>query len=115
MKLFIPYDFPNWNDYINLERRNMFGANSLKQKEKEIIKYYTIGKKYKGKYPIEVRFKQHFKDHRKDLDNTRIKTILDGLVDCKVIKNDNLNCITKIVLEPIFDDVEGIEIEIKEI
>ena len=52
---------------------------------------------------------------RKDLDNTRVKGLLDGLVACGVLKNDNLRHIQKIVLEPIFDDKEGIEIEIEEI
>ena len=115
MKLFIPYDPPNWNDYINLERTNMYRANNLKQEEKEIVRYSTIGKQYKGNYPIEIVFRPHFKDRRKDLDNTRVKGLLDGLVAYGVIKNDNLKHIQKIILEPIFDDVEGIEIEIKEI
>lgn len=115
MKLFIKYDFPNWNDYINLERRNKYAANNLKQKEKEIVRCFTIGKKYDGKYPVEIAFKPHFKDYRKDLDNTRVKGLLDGLVTCKVLKNDNLKHIQKITLEPVFDEEEGIEIEIKEI
>lgn len=115
MKLFIPYDPPNWNDYINLERTNMYRANNLKQEEKEIVRYSTIGKQYKGNYPIEIVFRPHFKDHRKDLDNTRVKGLLDGLVACGVLKNDNLNHIQRIVLEPIFDDKEGIEVEIKEL
>lgn len=115
MKLFIKHDFPNWNEYINLERTNKYAANKLKQEEKEIVKYYTIGKKYKGKYPVEIVFKPHFKDYRKDLDNTRVKGLLDGLVACGVLKNDNLKHIQRIVLEPIFDGKEGIEVEIKEL
>ena len=115
MKLFIEYDFPNWNEYINLERTNKYMANNLKQQEKQIVRYFTIGKQYKGNYPIEIVFRPHFKDHRKDLDNTRVKGLLDGLVACRVIKNDNLKHIQRIVYEPIFDNVEGIEIEIKEI
>lgn len=115
MKLFIGYDFPNWNNYINLERKNKFAANKLKQKEKDIVRYFTIGKRYTGNYPIKITFKPHFKDRRKDLDNTRVKGLLDGLVTCGVLKNDNLNHIQKIVLEPVFDDKEGIEVEIEEI
>ena len=115
MKLFIEYDFPNWNDYINIERTNKYRANTLKQKEKEIVRYSTIGKKYTGNYPVEINFKVHFKDRRRDLDNFRIKGLLDGLVACKVLKNDNLNHIQKITLEPIFDKKVGVEIEIKEI
>ena len=115
MKIFIDYDPPNWNEYINKERSNKFAANTLKQKEKQIVKYSTIGKTYKGNYPVEIIFKPHFKDYRKDLDNTRIKGLLDGLVSAGVLKNDNLKHIQRIVLEPIFDNKVGIEIEIKEL
>lgn len=115
MKIFIPYDIPNWNEYINLERKNMYAANSLKQKEKGIVKVFTKDQKYNGKYPIEVIFRPHFKDYRKDLDNTRIKGLLDGLVACKVIENDNLRHIQRIVYEPVIDNTVGIEIEIKEL
>lgn len=115
MKLFIKYDPPNWNEYINIERTNFYKANKLKQKEKEIIRLSTIGKRYEGKYPVEIVFKPHFKDFRRDLDNTRVKGLLDGLVACKVLKNDNLRHIQRIVLEPVFDNEDGIEIEIKEI
>ena len=115
MKIVIDYMSPNWNDYIKLERSNMYAANTLKQKEKELVKYFAIGKQYKGNYPAEIVFRPHFKDRRQDLDNFRYKGILDGLVACNVLKNDNLKHIQKITLEPIFDDKEIIEIEIKEI
>lgn len=114
LKLYIDYDFPNWNDYINLERKNLYAANNLKQKEKKIVECYAGNQRYNGKYPIEIVFKVHFKNRRKDLDNTRIKGLIDGLVACNVIDNDNLNCIQRIVLEPIFDCNRGIEVEIKE-
>lgn len=115
MKIEIPYMPNNWNDYINMERRNIYMANNLKQKEKNIVKLATIGKKYTGGYPISVTVYPHFKDHRQDLDNVRIKGILDGLVNAGVIKNDNLNCIQEIHLLPIFDGEDKLEIEIKEL
>jgi Holliday junction resolvase RusA-like endonuclease len=115
MKIFIQYDPPNWNEYINKERSNYHIANKIKQEEKRIVALSCIGKKYQGKYPVEIIFKKHFKDHRQDLDNVRVKGLLDGLVSSGVLKNDNLKHIQKITLEPIFDDIEGIEIEIKEI
>lgn len=115
MKLFINYMPPNWNDYINKERTNKYIANKLKQDEKKIMKLLTIGKQYKGKYPIKITFKPHFKDFRQDLDNFRYKGLLDGLVENKVLKNDNLKHIQKIILEPIFDNEIGVEIIIEEI
>ena len=115
MKLFIKYIPPNWNKYIDLERGSYHAANNLKQKEKQIVKYSTIGKRYEGKYPVELVFKPHFKDRRQDLDNFRYKGLLDGLVASKVLKNDNLKHIQKITLEPIFDNEEIVEVEIKEV
>lgn len=115
MKIKINYEPPNWNNYINIERRNFYQANKLKQKEKEIVKESCIGKKYEGNYPIEITFRKHFKDFRQDLDNVRIKGLLDGLVSCGVLKNDNLKHIQKITLEPIFDKETGVEIEINEV
>lgn len=114
MKLYFDYDFKNWNEYINIERKNMFYANKIKQQEKEYIRLMTIAKKYNGNYPIQITFKPHFKDHRQDLDNVRVKGLLDGLVASGTIKNDNLNCIQKITYIPIFDRKKGIEIEIEE-
>ena len=115
MKLFIKYIPPNWNKYIKIERTNFYKSNKLKQQEKKIVQLSTIGKKYTGNYPVEIVFKPHFKDYRQDLDNLRYKGLLDGLVVCKVLKNDNLKHIQKITLEPVFDNIIGVEVEIKEI
>ena len=114
MRLRIGYIPPNWNSYIDLERRSKFGANSLKQKEKQIISFFSKGKRYSGSYPIELVLKPHFKDFRQDLDNFRYKGLLDGLVTAGVLKNDNLKHIQRIVIEPVFDAEECVEIEIKE-
>lgn len=115
MKLFIEYMPINWNKYIDAERTNKFIANKIKQHEKKVVALSTIEKKYEGNYPIEIIFKPHFKDHRQDLDNFRMKGLLDGLVSSGVLKNDNLRHIQKITLEPIFDNKEGVEIEIREV
>lgn len=114
MRIKINYNFMNWNEYINKERSNKYYANNIKQKEKEIVKWYCLGKKYNGKYPVKITINKHFKDKRQDLDNVRIKGILDGLVSCGVIKNDNLNCIRQIIYNSIIDGDDYIEIEAEE-
>ena len=115
MKLFIEYMPPNWNEYINAERKNKYIANNIKQKEKQIVQLLTARKKYTGKYPVEVIVRPHYNAYRQDLDNCRYKGLLDGLVSAGVLKNDNLKHIQRITLEPIFDDEVGVEIEIKEL
>ena len=99
MKLYIPYEFDNWNAYILKERSRKYWASSVKRKELQIIFDYCKGIKYEGKYPVKIIITKYFKDKRQDLDNVRIKGVLDGLVKSGVLKNDNLNCISEIVLK----------------
>lgn len=114
MRIYFDYEFPNWNKYIDRERSNKFAASSLKKKELEVVRYHTLGMKYEGDYPIKMTFIKYFKDKRQDLDNVRVKGLIDGLVKCGVIKNDNLNCITEIKIIPEFDkEKEGIEVVIE--
>ena len=113
LKLYIDYDFISWNDYIRVERGNKYEANYVKQCEKKAVGY-MVRKRYTGNYPVTLTVKPHFKDKRRDLDNYRLKSLIDGLVTAGVIRNDNLNCINKIILEPVFTDIPGVEIEITE-
>lgn len=115
MKVILYYMPPNWNDYIKIERTNKYKANNLKQKEKHLMWLTFRGKKYNGKYPVEIILKPHYSSFRQDLDNFRYKGLLDGLVTAGMLKNDNLKHIQKITIEPVFDDTECVEIEIKEL
>lgn len=115
MKIRLDYMPPNWNEYINIERTNKYKANYLKQYEKSYTGFSCRGKKYEGKYPVEIVFKPHYSSSRQDLDNFRYKGLLDGLVTAEVLKNDNLKHIQKITIVPVFDDEECVEIEIKEL
>lgn len=115
LKIDLPYMPMNWNEYINAERRSFYIANNIKQKEKIIVASCCKGKVYDEGYPCKITFKAHFKSKRMDIDNTRLKGVLDGLVACKVLKNDNLNCIQEIRILPIFDGQELLEIEIEKL
>lgn len=112
MNIKLPYIPHNWNEYINAERTNKYIANNIKQKEKQIIKF-CVKEKYKDDYPVQITFKPHYSSFRQDLDNFRYKGLLDGLVSAEIIKNDNLKCIQKIIIEPVFDKEKCVEIEIK--
>ena len=115
MKIRIDYEFCNWNDYILAERgyKGKYVANGIKQNEKKAV-CLLVKEKYTGNYPITLVIQPHFKDKRRDLDNYRLKGLIDGLVTAGVIKNDNLTCIDKIIISPIFDNLGGVDIEIKE-
>lgn len=115
IKLFVPYMPPNWNDYINMERGNKYKANKLKQDEKKYMQMIASAIKYTEDYPVQLTLRPHFKGQRQDLDNFRYKGLLDGLVVAGVLKNDNLKHIQRIVIDPVFDSAEGVEIEIREL
>ena len=55
----------------------------------------------------------YFKHKKKDLDNYRMKGLIDGLVSAGVIENDNLTKIDKIILEPVFTDEVGVDVIIE--
>lgn len=112
MLIHIDYNFIGWNEYINAERKNKYSANNIKQDEKAIIAF-SVDKKYKGDYPVTLTIRPHYKSKRRDLDNYRMKGLIDGLVSAGVIENDNLTKIDKIILEPIFDSGNGVDIEIQ--
>jgi Holliday junction resolvase RusA-like endonuclease len=111
--VFLAYNPPNWNEYVSAERTNKYIANKIKQHEKALVAQAFRGCEYTGGYPAQLEIRPHFANKRKDLDNTRYKGILDGLVAANVIKNDNLNCIQRIIIEPVFDDMEGMDITVR--
>lgn len=111
MKLFFDHEFTTWNDYIRAERANKYQAAGIKKMEKTYVCFYCK-EKYKGEYPVTLTIRPHFNAKRRDLDNFRMKGLIDGLVAAGVIVNDNLKYIDKIILEAVFDDVTGVEVEI---
>lgn len=113
MLIHLNYDFLNWNKYINIERTNKYMANNIKQEEKAYIAL-TVKERYTGNYPVSLTIRPHYQHKKGDLDNFRMKGLIDGLVSAGVIENDNLTKIDKITLEPIFDGNTGVDVEIKE-
>ena len=113
MLIHLNYDFLNWNKYINIERTNKYMANNIKQEEKAYIAL-TVKERYTGDYPVSLTIRPHYQHKKGDLDNFRMKGLIDGLVSAGVIENDNLTKIDKITLEPIFDGNTGVDVEIKE-
>lgn len=113
--MYIDYDFPNWNKYIGAERTNKYIANNIKQQEKKVIRVLCKGMKKVTKYPIAIYVKKYVKTKNTDIDNIRIKGLLDGLVEIGVLENDSLSYINKIVLEAeVSKEKNGIDIDIRE-
>lgn len=113
--MYIDYDFPNWNKYINAERTNKYIANNMKQLEKNIVKVLCRGLQPIKKYPVTIKVKKYVKNRGTDIDNIRIKGLIDGLIEMGVLKNDNMNYIKKVILEAeVSKEKSGIDLEIIE-
>jgi hypothetical protein len=113
--MYIDYDFPNWNKYINAERTNKYIANSMKQQEKKIVKMLCRNMKPIERYPVTIVVTKYVKTKNTDVDNIRIKGLLDGLVEMGILQNDNLRYINKVILQAeVSKEKEGLKFEIIE-
>lgn len=113
--MYIDYNFKNWNEYINIERSNRYWASEVKKEETKIVRLLCRNLKPIEKYPVKITFIKYFKHKNNDLDNIKIKSVLDGLVKAEILKNDNMNCIEEITLKGKIDkEKDGIEIIIEE-
>lgn len=95
IKVEIPMKLPSLNDYVNVCRRNRFESASMKKKiEADIAKYINHLPKFEK--PVKIHFIWIEKDKRRDLDNICFakKFILDALVKCGKLKDDNRKCVT---------------------
>ena len=114
MKIVIDYKLDNWNDTININRRNKYAGASQKKKEMGIIKMFLIGKPKIQHYPIKLNCTWHVKNIGSDLDNKSLKAVLDTMQEVGILENDNINHINEINHIAIKDTKDYLEIEIIE-
>lgn len=114
MKIIIDYKLANWNETINVNRRNKYAAASMKKKEMGIIKNFLIGVKKIENYPITLNCTWHVKNIGSDLDNKSLKAVLDAMQEVGILENDNIRHINEINHKAIKDTKDYLEIEVKE-
>lgn len=110
IKIELDYKFENLNEMIRLSRGSKYGANNQKKTEMQYVKYATLKVPKVTEYPIKIDVIWHVKTKNFDLDNKIIKNIIDGLVNAKILKNDNYNCINEINYKAVMDDQEKVEL-----
>ena len=110
IRIELDYKFENLNDMINLSRGNKFKANTYKKKEMEYVKFATLKVPKIIEYPVKIEVIWHVKTKNFDLDNKILKNILDALVNARILKNDNYNCINEISYKAIVDGKEKVEL-----
>ena len=115
MIVYIPFKFTTLNEYTNETRRNKYAGAKIKCEETEIARLHFIGKKFTS--PLEIKFKWFVATLGRDLDNLGFccKYILDGMVNAKAIKGDNLNHVVKITHTFEKSKMFGVEIEIEQL
>lgn len=113
-KILLKYKFENLNDIIRTSRGNYRYANKVKREEMEYVKYMTLSTPKIRNYPIKMRFIWHITNKNSDIDNLVGKNIIDGLVNARILKNDNLGCIEEITYNAVVDDEKYVEIIIEE-
>lgn len=108
-----------YNQYSNIERRNRYEANNIKQKEQAYIIWcireqlgnIRIDKPVKGKF-IWIE-----ENRKRDLDNVCFakKFILDSLVQSGVLKDDNRKIVTGFIDEFEYAKESKVIVELEEI
>ena len=94
-RLEIPYKFPSFNEYVNECRKNRYAGAKMKRQVQDDIGYF-IKSLPEFHHPIKIHFHWIENNKRRDLDNICYakKFILDSLVECHRMPDDNRNCVT---------------------
>lgn len=110
VRIQLEYNFENLNEMIRLSRGNKYGANNQKKAEMQYVKFATLKVPKITEYPIKIEAIWHVKNKAFDLDNKVLKNVLDGLVNARILKNDNYNCINEITYKAVIDDEQKLEL-----
>ncbi len=116
----LPFRLESYNNYINMNRRNVYLANNYKRDvQKDIIAYIKKCKLQKCTKSVKLNILWIEKTKKRDVDNIQSgqKFILDALVQAKILENDSPKYVTQINHKIGYDSINGdkIIVEIEEI
>lgn len=114
MKIVISYKLDNWNEIINLNRRNKYMAAKRKKIEMSFIRYFFTGKPRITNYPVKILCIWHVKNIASDLDNKSLKAVLDAMQEQGILENDNIAHINEITYRAVKDTRDYLEMIIDE-
>lgn len=115
MKIIIDYKLDNWNDTVNVNRRNKYAAASKKKKEMAIVKLFLHNIPKIEKYPIRLNCTWHVKNIGSDLDNKSLKAVLDAMQEAGILENDNIRHIPEINHKAVKDSKDYLEVEVEKL
>ena len=115
-KLEIPYKFPSFNGYVYECRRNRYSGAKLKKQIETDISYF-INTLPRFEKPITIHFHWVEGTKRRDLDNISYakKFILDCMVKCHRLRDDNRKCVTAFTDTFSYGKETKVILEIKEL
>ncbi len=116
IKLEIPMKLPSLNEHIKACNNNRFnGANLKKNIEKDLALF--INKLPKFKNPVRIHFIWVEANKKRDLDNICFakKYILDAMVKCGKLENDNRKHVIGFTDDFMYADENKVILEIEEI
>lgn len=116
VRLEIPMKLPSLNEHIKACNNNRFkGANLKKDVEEDLALF--INKLPTFENPIKIHFTWVESNKRRDLDNICFakKYILDTMVKCGKLANDNRKHVTGFTDEFMYADKNKVILEIEEV
>jgi len=90
MQITINQKYPTLNEYIKVERSNMYGASAMKKQFTNISRTYAEVSKIKIDKKVDIEFVWGITNKKSDPDNIAFgkKFILDGFVEAGLMEND---------------------------
>lgn len=115
MKIEIPMKLPSLNDYIKQCRGNKYAGANMKAKIEKDISYYIYSLP-KFEKPVKIHFHWIEGNKKRDLDNICFakKFILDAMVKCGKLKDDNRRFVTGFTDSFEYGDETKVILDIKE-
>lgn len=112
----IPVKLPSLNDYIRSCRGNVYAANNEKRRIEQTIGIY-MRPLPRFENPVAIDFTWIEENRRRDLDNIAFakKFILDALVKCGKLKDDNRKHVTAFTDSFRYEKKAGVIVTIREV
>ena len=112
----IPFKLPSLNEYINECRRNRFAGAKMKAEVEDDISVF-LQRLPEFNRPIQIHFTWVESNKKRDIDNIAFakKFILDALVKCGKLADDNRRCVTAFQDSFEYGDETKVILEIEEV
>lgn len=112
----LPMKLPSLNEYVDACRSNAFQGSKFKKRIEAEIGFYIMAMPVLEN-PVKIHFHWIEGNKKRDLDNIAFakKFILDALVKCGKLKDDNRKCVTAFTDTFAYAEESKVVLEIEEV